>query len=114
MPLDFSPLPSPRGYPPRRRYRAAPVVVVAAVASQPASPAADYHGHGHHAGRAGRRDMEEPIRLYCEGRNNINFSQPIFLSKSVNGTSNEGQDRDEKHPKNGKRAKPAWGSILAC
>ena len=38
----------------------------------------------------------------------------FFLSKSVNGTSNEGLDRDEKHPQNGKHGKPAWGPMLAC
>ena len=28
----------------------------------PASPATDHHGPGHHAGQAGRRDREEPVR----------------------------------------------------
>ena len=71
-------LPPPAAPPPhaRRLSRAAPVVVVVAtVASQPASPADDHHGHGHHAVQAGQRDRKEPIRLYCEPQNKTESAQ---------------------------------------
>ena len=68
------PPPAPTAPMPRRLSRAAPGLRRRPLLP-PASPAADYHGHGHHAGRAGRRDMEEPIRLYCEGRNKINSAE---------------------------------------
>ena len=107
--------PSRHPRPPRRRRRPRrPPVAVAVRYCQAHQPAADHHGHGHHAGRAGRREGKYPSAFIVKCETISISANQFFLSKSVNGTSNEGLDRDEKHPQNGKWAKPAWGPILAC